>query len=127
MAMTKKEKEAMEGALIQCALRSTSEVHPDVPAPNGSGRAKGWMVRGSDAVYGWSECFRHGSDGSGCASQGSKELYSTRILALRAVRYKMEQEFARQLRQIDKKINEAMKALPPKTDVTGPAPKEDVK
>ena len=113
MAMTKKEKEAMEDALIQCALRSTSEVHPDVLAPNGDGRTKGWMVRGSDAIYGWSEFSRHGSYSSTHASRGSEDLYSTRILALKAVRYKMEQEFARQLRQIDKKINEEMKALLP--------------
>ena len=57
----------------------------------------------------WSECVSHGTGSHAKRSggtQGGKALYSTRLLALRALRYEAELQAANSLARIDRMIEE---------------------
>ncbi len=114
MAMTKAEKAELQGlrdrlALVS-ALRWTEAVKPDVPVPAHSDPATtGWAYNAPSLRIEqmWSESHAHGwgaSRGRGSASQRGRALYSTRLLAVRAMRYEVEQECAAKLAQIDRMI-----------------------
>jgi hypothetical protein len=113
MAMNKKEKEYLEHILTQFALRHTQEVLPDIPPPP-LGSPHGTLTKGflfnsyskevrescSSSMY----HSYHRSDKTN--TQGARHLYSSRLLALKAMRYEVEQKYAKELREIDKLIEE---------------------
>ena len=106
------------------ALRwSEARVEPDLPVPEGIGEASiGYDFNlyklissytpdaaARDAVYpAWSGPVSHGTghDSSRFGSRGARTLYSTRRLALQALRCAAEQDFARRLASIDRLIAE---------------------
>jgi len=113
MAMTKKEQIAYEAALTSAALRHTASVPTDLEASQEVPFISGYHVSmGSIFSYGVKEA---------CSSTvghslGSKEkttsqraipLHSTEELALRELRFRMEQEFAKHLRKVDIMIEQA--------------------
>lgn len=117
MAMNKKEKAALEEALTLSALRTTAGANPDVMPPSAFGGAtNGFMVVGerSDSpaiVRAWSESTSHGRgesrSSSMSGSQGSRALFSTKLLALQALRRAVEIDCCKRLRRIDVMIEEA--------------------
>jgi hypothetical protein len=112
MAMTHKEKALMERLLTQAALRSTSPVEADVPPPERWGEAltKGFLpvAAGSNDGRVVVACSSSSSRGIGrddaVTSQKAVYLYSTRLRALKALRWEAEQVFAQRLRKIDQMI-----------------------
>ena len=110
MAMTKKEKEALEAALTVAALRTTTDVAPDVPPPTNGGLSKGFAVVGERSDYGRVElaCSSSVHHGIGqqdkTTSQNARHLYSTKILALKALRRVIERDCAERLRRVDRMI-----------------------
>lgn len=118
MAMNKKEQAEMDRLRdelrIAKSFRFTETVEPDVMPPVAYGK--------ENAINGWymnphngSVCLAATSSAAHTTSpeiiraawtQGSKKLYSTRLLALKAGRCAMEQKFAKLLADIDRKIEE---------------------
>jgi hypothetical protein len=112
VAMNKKEQAAFAAAVraarVAGALRRTSPVLPDLPPPATS----------RDLTQGWTYNSHSGAVSRACSSavfhsawtdkktdsQGPRSLYSTKISALKALRYAMEQDFARRLADIDELI-----------------------
>ena len=113
MAMTKKEKEALENALTSAALRATSPVKPDIPIPGPGEVSEGWEALFDRVGIAWSRSCAHGrgphkkEDKRLSASQGGIALYSTKTLALKAIRYQTECRAAKELRRIDIMIEQA--------------------
>lgn len=125
MAMNKSEKarmEALEQQLREAkALRWTDPVTPDIPPPEGGSmrETSGFAALGS-LQYGRvepasSSCVAHGRGYSTRAEQqkagssGSQRpihLFSTKLLALRALRNSMEREAAQRIAIIDKMIED---------------------
>jgi hypothetical protein len=110
MAMTKKEKEALEAALTAAALRTTSDVVPDIPPPTCGGLSKGFAVVGARSDYGRVEpaCSSSVHHGIGqqdkLNSRDALHLYSTKMLALKALRRAVERDCADRLRRVDRMI-----------------------
>lgn len=112
MAMTKKEKAEFEAAIKRAntlsALRWTDPVEKDLPRPD-RGSTSGWDYNAySVRVYqAWSEPVSHG-DGPArngySGSQGGIALFSTKLLALKALRHAVECDSAEKLRKIDEMI-----------------------
>ena len=113
MAMNKKELAAMADLQRELAearaLRFTQKVAPDLPAPAPSSNAKtsGWDFNSYsfEVTQAWSESIAHGNgparDRRMIASKGAVPLYSTKLLALKAMRNKMEHKAARELAKVD--------------------------
>lgn len=115
MAMTKKEKEnlaVLERKLAEAlAFRRTDEVRPDLLSPSrGAGDVtQGWQFnayadRGVNVYQAWSSSIHHGTgvySRTRSASQGSQALYSSKLLALRALRNRVEEQAAARLADID--------------------------
>lgn len=109
--MTKKEKAAHDAEIDRLTLRLalcwTPEVPPDVPHPTGSSGdprtlTKGWKPFFDRVEPGCSSSCNHGRfQTTKVDSQQPVDLYSTRLLALRALRHEMELRFAAELRRID--------------------------
>lgn len=111
--MTKKETAEIDSLREQLrlakSLRFTDAVAPDVmPPDNYSKLSKGFLfnIYGEGRVVpactsGTSHNF--GSDDK-TTTQQPRALYSTRLLALRALRHEMEQDCARRLANIDRQI-----------------------
>lgn len=122
MAMTKKEAEAhrkeVDALKLRLALCWTPKVEPDVLAPSLSdvtsrvALVKGWLPA-YDRVEPACSSRVHHSVGSTTEtrSQGARNLYSTKLLALRAARNDLERRFAHELKLMDEKI-EMEKAYP---------------
>ena len=112
MAMTKKEKEALDAALTAAALRTTADVSADVPPPKSNGLAKGWLPVAERSNFprvepACSSSFYHGKGQQDKTnSQGARSLYSTKILALKALRRAVEKDCAERLRKVDRMIEE---------------------
>ena len=115
--MTKKEKQeyqALQTKLrVAAAFHRTCPVEPDVPIPDVYGKvAVGYLPIACSSPRverAWSRSVAHGTGPYAVGtigSQGGVELYSTRTLALRALRYEMEEELATTLAGIDKQIEE---------------------
>ncbi|CUJ97984.1 Uncharacterised protein [Achromobacter sp. 2789STDY5608615] len=116
MAMTKKEREtfaALEQRLrVTAALRWTEPVGPDTKPPEAGAYATGFFINvhtrevgagwTSSVVHGRGELPAPGTYRSG--SQGGRSLYSSRLLALRALRHQVETSAATWLADIDRKI-----------------------
>ena len=121
MAMTKKEQAAMQAAIDRAetlaALRWTWPVERDVGVPL-QGYSEGWDYNAhSQRVWlGWSDRVAHGEGKAPEAgkyrsgSQNSRRMFSTKALALAAMRYEMEQKAAADLMKVDRQIAAAMLA-----------------
>jgi len=115
MAMTKKEKAEFDAAKTLAALRWTEPVKKDLPAPS-EGSITGWDFNTYSCVIAqqWSEPTSYG-DGEKRLSQwvsgrqDGKPLYSTKLLALKALRNAVEKESAIKLLSIDIKIEKVIK------------------
>lgn len=109
MAMTKAEKEIFNRLLTFSALRSTTEVIPDVSAVGASFDRLvvgylpiAWMSDSARVEMACSSSVSHGiGSQTKTSSQNPMNLYSTRILALRSLRFYVEQDCAKRLRRID--------------------------
>jgi hypothetical protein len=117
MAMTKKERAEFNALILKAetlaALRWTERVEPDIEKPKGfSDKTSGWQFNSNSKLVSkmWSEGGSHGSGEkrrSGyCASQCGIRLFSTKLLALKAMRYEVELAAARDLLRIDNMIRE---------------------
>ena len=110
--MNKKEKKALEEALTAAALRTTSDVYPDVPPPSSGGLSKGYAVVAStsDSARVELACSSSVNHATGrqdkTTTQGPRHLYSTKELALKALRREVERHCAQRLRRIDIMIEE---------------------
>ena len=106
--MNKREQDYLESIEIKASLRLTEEILPDLPIPKSSdGLVKGYRFNVytsrvsetcSDSVY------HNSHDNIKANSQNPMEQYSTKLLALKALRYQTELEVAKKLRAIDIKI-----------------------
>jgi hypothetical protein len=121
MAMNKKEKAEFDAVILKAetlaALRWTEKVEPDLPIPEWNKSTSGWKFNSYSKSVSkmWSEGGSHGS-GDGrragyCASQQGIRLYSTKALALKAMRYEVELAAARDLLRIDKMIQDEIEGL----------------
>jgi hypothetical protein len=109
--MTKKELATFEAALTQSALRSTCEQVPDVAIPQSyADLVKGWLPIASSSTSARVEpaCSSSVYHATGrtdkTTAQGPRRLFSSRLAALRQLRYEAEQEAASRLRGIDRMI-----------------------
>lgn len=116
MAMTRKEKEyvlTLEHELrISRALRFTSKIEPDVKIPSSlEGISKGYLfnsyIENPRVERSCSSCVSHsfGNDDK-TSSQGARMLYSSKILALKALRHELEIKCAEKLAMVDKWIED---------------------
>lgn len=128
MAMNKKEQAEMdalrEELRIARAFRFTDPVERDVMPPESCYRGEG-LTTGYDfnehigadprsyssaISHQWSGSVSHGdmpySEYSG--SQGSRRLFSTKLLALRALRFALERRFAKRLAAVDAAIEKEL-------------------
>ena len=118
MAMNKKEVAEVERLKqelrLKGALRATSNVEPDVPIPLSftESLSKGVLFSGETSSWprvepACSSCVFHNfGDDTRTSTQGSRRLYSTRLLAARALRYAVEQDCCARLARLDKMIEE---------------------
>lgn len=123
--MNKKEQAELaslrEELRIARAFRFTEKVEKDVPRPD-CGSTSGWDINehvgdnswdSHSGVYeAWSECVSHGAGvaRSMSGSQGGISLYSTKLLALRALRFALERRFAKRLADVDAMIEKELNA-----------------
>jgi hypothetical protein len=117
MPMTKKEKDAFEALekrlRMVAALRWTAPSSPDVPTPE-KGSTSGWVFNAysKNVSKAWSEPTAHGIGEFSRkeyrhASQNATRLFSTELLALRALRHAMETTAASDLAEVDRRIEAA--------------------
>ncbi|WP_272570288.1 hypothetical protein [Providencia sp. PROV255] len=95
------------------ALRATDLVQPDIAVPT-SGKTTGFTYDASKvgsfkgetiAIYpAWSKPKSHGAAGNPTEFYGGQPLYSTKLLAYKALRNEIEKRFAAQLQAIDKQV-----------------------
>lgn len=111
--MTKKEKAAVDAEItelkVKLALRWTDHIFYDVPAPppTSDGLTIGWLPCYDRVEKACSSSTFHGLGTiDKTTSQGPKPLFSTRLLALKALRNDMEARFARELYKVDQWIKE---------------------
>lgn len=121
MAMNKKEQAAFEAMkreiLLAKAFRFTERVKPDIMPPTTSELRKGWHYNSYIGSYSGPRVHRactsavHHSIGNDTKTdtQQPLSLYSTKLLALRALRHDVEKQVANILADIDEQI-EAEKA-----------------
>lgn len=120
MAMNKQEKAELEALkkelLLNAALRWTEKVETDVPIPTHDVSfgtlSKGFLhvaaMGDSPRVeLACSSTINHSTGRNDkTTTQGARRLYSTRLLALKALRNEVEQHCAKKLAEIDKDIYE---------------------
>jgi len=111
MAMNKKEQAMVEDLKVRYALRFTDTVKLDVEIPDYSTNelSKGFLMN-SYALRVTPACSSpsgHSSTGNDrITSQNGVKLYSTKLLALKAMRNELEYRLAKELRKIDIMIEE---------------------
>lgn len=112
MAMNKKEQAEFaalkEEVCIARALRFTDPVSPDVAPPKFGRLSTGFLfagTRGVEVACSSSTGHAYGRDDK-TTTQNPRWLYSTKLLALRAMRHEREIICARELARIDKEIEE---------------------
>jgi len=118
MAMNKAERAEMENLKQQLAIerawRRTQQVQPDVMPPSSfSGLSVGWVSCGADYQPFVSEAcsssvFHSVGRTDKTTTQRAICMYSTKILALKQSRYRLEQYAATKLAEIDAMIEEEM-------------------
>lgn len=112
--------EALEHEAELAAFRRTECVSPDVkPSDTFSAYSTGWAYNAYSMVVSeaWSTSVTNGTFYNGLktgGSRGKRWLFSSKTLALMAMRYELELEAAKKLRRLDKMIEaerdlEAMK------------------
>jgi hypothetical protein len=118
MAMNKKEQAAFAALQKELrlakAFRLTDPVEKDVPAPQGSQKdTSGWVFNdwSMEVKPAWSSSVVHGVGYPARrkdigASQRPISMYSTKVLALRALRRAIEGRAMRDLAEIDRQIEE---------------------
>lgn len=112
MAMNKAEKTGLEEARTIAALRWSAPVERDVTQPKGGSGSMttGWEYNAHSlwVEQMWSTSVSHGSGptrtANGSASQRGRDLFSTKLLALKAMRHECERRAAKELRRIDQMI-----------------------
>lgn len=112
MAMNKKEQAEFDKLKFDLAsakaLSWTSKVLPDLPPPKGFGElTKGWMYRvhSASVVPACSSSIGHDiGRNDRTTSQQPRALYSTKLLALKALRHEMEIIAAANLANLDFQI-----------------------
>lgn len=116
MAMTKKERAAMQAAIdraeLLAALRWTAPVERDVPPPTAFGAySEGWEFNAHTGTVdrGWSTMISHGRgptpdsiDKYRSGSQGARWMFSTRARAVAAMRHEIEILAAKRLLACDR-------------------------
>lgn len=128
MAMNKKERGELEEARhdadylpkLAKALRWTdAKPEMDLPKP-ANGHTTGWSYffssGGYTGIHGgiiqkWSQCSRHGNGDGTNLEHGDPNgiaLYSTKLLALKALRAEMELAYANELLKIDQQIEQEL-------------------
>ena len=125
MAMNKKETAEVERLKrelrLKGALRSTEPVSPDVPIPScrdGNSLSVGFLPVGEQGDWpriepACSSTVHHGIGRTDRTStQGARNLYSTRLKALRALRYDVEQCCCTRLAKVDEMIEQEMAKAP---------------
>lgn len=126
MAMNKAELAMLEEARKQAAFRRTMPVERDLPAPKpgegGMRYTEGWDFNAhtGDAYPCWSTSVSHGNGPAPKAgqrhisgAQRSVNLFTTKVRALRALRWALEEQAASSLRRVDKEIEAALSAESP--------------
>ena len=113
MSMTKKETAEVESLRrelsIVAALRWTEQVLPDIPVPVRNRLTKGWLAGYDRVDIACSSCVFHAyGRNDKTTTQQPVALFSTKLLALKALRYEMERRFAEQLANIDRQIAESL-------------------
>lgn len=113
MAMNKKELAYVEELLTISALRYTADVEKDVPMPEpcSSKTSRGFIFYGESSDSPRIEEIESTSVsnkqvGTYSGSQGGRSLYSTRLLALKALRREVEKVSAKRLRNVDRMIEQ---------------------
>jgi hypothetical protein len=104
--------EALERELREAkALRWTDPVRKDVPPPAAGSTTSGFVFNAHNGSVSpaWSKSVAHGigshAPQSQCSgSQNGISMFSSRLLALRALRHEVERESAKRLAAIDKEI-----------------------
>lgn len=110
MALTRADKEMIESLKLSMSLRWSDPVEPDVDIPTGRELSKGYLpvAACSDSARVCEACsssVHHGTSGFDKATiQQPVRLYSTKLLALRALRYQVACYCAKLLRRIDAQI-----------------------
>ena len=115
MAMTKKELAEMgelkKKLAIALAFRRTEKIERDVPPPSHdapfSTLSKGWDSHAYDGVSVWEGCSSlssHGRGWSQTSSQNPRWLYSSKVKALKAARWELEEIYADILAAVDREI-----------------------
>lgn len=119
MTKTEAERMAPRFALLSLHATGVDPIPPDVMPPTEVGEyTEGWMYNKSvhESEYAWCEMTRHGlRNGRGTFAARERKtiyldgvpLYSTRVLALEAMRREREFEFATKLHAIDLAIADA--------------------
>jgi hypothetical protein len=120
MSMNKKEQAEFDAAkkavIVARALNWSEPVERDIPIPQG-GESKGFIFNTYSAavMYALSSSVGHATSHEGfpkkTSSQRGMSLFSTRLLALRAMRHEVEKECAEKLAGIDMQI-QAERELP---------------
>jgi len=118
--MTKKEIATLEAALTQSALRSTCPQEPDIAIPQSyADLVKGWVPIASSSTSARVEpaCSSSVHHAVGrtdkTTTQQPRRLFSSRLTALRQLRYEAEQEAASRLRSIDRMIEKEIETPTP--------------
>jgi hypothetical protein len=122
MAMTKKEKAYVEHLETLAAFRMTEKIEPDLLPPAPGDYKHGQLTRGwkynihlvLDGLRSWnravyktcSSSMYHGNGWEKTSYQGSIKQYSTRKLALLALRHEVAMFAAERMREIDKAVEE---------------------
>ncbi|MCY1416157.1 hypothetical protein D9M71_316590 [compost metagenome] len=114
MANTKRQQADAELLLTRAAFRITSDVSPDIPPPHRGDTTRGYLFFGVGSrpyvCEAWSTSTVHGTGDPDAAKrvciQGAAHLYSTKAFALCALRRALEDESAKQLRAIDRLIEQ---------------------
>lgn len=107
MSMTKKEQAEVEALKTRLAFRFTEDIMPDIKKPElGQSLVKGWSFNSYSKRVGKSCSTRigHGDGWEKTSSQNPISQYSLPILAYKAMRRELENRFALELREIDRKI-----------------------
>ena len=114
MAMNKKEQAEFDAAkkavIVARALNWSEPVEPNMPAPRHGEEITGYLPHAycGTFLYARSSSIGHATSRDEMpkrtSTQNARSLYSTKLLALRAVRYQVELECAKKLADIDIQI-----------------------
>ena len=104
MAMNKKEKAEMESLKVLASFKRTENILPDLEIPNHFDElVLGWSFNAHNrtARKSCSSSIYHGDGWERTSSQKPIKQYSSKLSALKAMRFAVEMEKAKELREID--------------------------